>query len=295
MTQIFKEDGQVAPVTKMEVGPCTVVQVKSKEKDGYSAVQFGYGEKREKNIAKPQQGHLAKSKTNSRYLRELRLNSDEEANVKVGDVIDISNFEAGDKIHITATSKGKGFQGVVKRHGFHGSLKTHGHKDQHRMPGSIGATGPAHVFKGMRMGGHMGDDRVTVKNLEIIKIDSENSAIYVKGAVPGARNGLVMIIGDGELQVRSKKEEVKSEDNKDESPSHSTGQAGIMNQELGNEKEEGKQENKAEEVVVEKVEETKESAQAFPSDEHGASGEVDKEVKEEKVEIKEEKVEDKKE
>lgn len=199
MTQIFSEEGTAAPVTKIQAGPCTVVQVKNTEKDGYTAVQFGYGEKKEKNIAKPQKGHM-KGLKNFRYLKEMRV-KDEKQELKRGDIINVSSFSEGDKIQVTANSKGKGFQGVVKRYGFHGSLATHGHKDQIRMPGSIGATGPAHVFKGIRMGGHMGNEQVTVKNLEIIKVDIENNIIYIKGAVPGARNGLVIIQGEGELQT----------------------------------------------------------------------------------------------
>ncbi len=229
MTQIFTEAGEAAPVTKISAGPCTVVQVKTAEKDGYSAVQFGYGEKKAKNISKPQQNHM-KGLGNFRYLREARISTDKNRDehgldLKRGDVVDISNFNEGEKIQITANSKGKGFQGVVKRHGFHGSPASHGHKDQLRMPGSIGATGPAHVFKGTKMGGHMGDEQVTVKNLEVIKVDAEKNEIYVKGAVPGARNGLVIIAGEGEMQVTSDKmtadekivnEEVAEDEKKDE-------------------------------------------------------------------------------
>jgi len=215
MTQIFSEDGIASPVTKIQAGPCTVVQVKSADKDGYTAVQFGYGEKKEKNIAKPQRNHM-KGLKNFRYLKEMRV-KEGEVGLKRGDAINVSSFSEGDKVQVTANSKGKGFQGVVKRYGFHGSLATHGHKDQLRMPGSIGATGPAHVFKGTKMGGHMGNDQITVKNLEVIKVDAENNEIYIKGAVPGARNGLVIIQGEGEFQiVESPKSKVESTTTSDE-------------------------------------------------------------------------------
>lgn len=202
MTQIFKEDGTVVPVTKVQTGPCVVAQVKTEDKDGYKAVQFGYGTKKEKNINKPQKSHL-KDLGDFRYLREMRIKDGSDINLKRGDKIDVNVFKEGDIVQVTSTSKGKGFQGVVKRHGFHGSPASHGHKDQLRMPGSIGATGPAHVFKGQKMPGHMGNEQVTVKNLKVIKVDVEKSELYIKGAVPGARNGLVVITGEGEMRTRS--------------------------------------------------------------------------------------------
>ena len=205
MTQIWQDD-QVVAVTKVAAGPCTVTQVKTNDKDGYESIQLGYGERKEKNIKKPQKGHL-KNLGNLRYLKEFRSETGE---IKRGDKIEVGTFEVGDIINVTATSKGKGFQGVVKRHGFKGSKMTHGNKDQLRMPGSIGATGPAHVFKGMRMPGRMGADQVTTKNLEIIKVDTENNILYIKGSVPGARNGLVVISGNGELKL-SKTEKVEKE------------------------------------------------------------------------------------
>ena len=209
MTQKFMENGDVAPVTIVNAGPCTVTQVKG-DKEGYSAVQVGFGFR--KKINKPLKGHLKKLE-NFRYLREFRL--DKTDNFEVGKVFDVSTFEIGDIITISAISKGKGFQGVVKRHGFKGSPATHGHKDQHRMPGSIGSTGPARVFKGTRMGGRMGTDMTTVANLEIIDIDKENNLLYIKGAVPGARNSLVSIITDGDIVfVEKKKEEPKKEEKK---------------------------------------------------------------------------------
>ena len=195
MTQIFKGDN-VIPITLIESGPNFVIQVKTKEKDGYSAVQIGFGVKKEKNIKKPQRGHLAKIQNtkykipNVRWLKEFRLNS---AELKSGDQINVSTFAPGDKVNIIAISKGKGFQGVVKRHGFHGGPKSHGQKDRHRAPGSIGASWPQHVIKGMKMAGRMGGDKVTVKNLEIIEVDKENNLIAIKGAIPGRKGTLVMI------------------------------------------------------------------------------------------------------
>lgn len=209
MTQVWKGDDCIA-VTKIQAGPCPVVQVKDIVKDGYEAIQIGFGERKEKNIRKPQKGHFAKAKkenkeinANIRFLKEFRC----EDKVNVGDIVDVSTFSAGDTIQVIGTSKGKGFQGVVKRHGFHGQDATHGHKDQARMPGSIGATDPQRVFKGVRMGGRTGGDRVTTKNLEIVEVDQENNILLIKGAVPGSRNGLVIIEAEGELKVRPRAEE----------------------------------------------------------------------------------------
>jgi large subunit ribosomal protein L3 len=207
MTQVWRGDDAIA-VTRVQAGPCVVAQVKDEKNDGYQAVQIGYGEKKEKNIRKPQLGHLKKlstqsgenkkSKTNLRYLREFRI--DNVGDLKIGNMIDVSTFQAGDIVKVTGTSKGKGFQGVVKRHGFHGQDKGHGNKDQMRMPGAIGAGEPQHVFKGTRMGGRMGGDRVSLSNSEIVEVDIENNILFIKGAVPGARNGLIMIVGEGELK-----------------------------------------------------------------------------------------------
>ena len=197
MTQVWQND-QVIAVTRVQAGPCTIVQLKNKDNDGYEAVQLSYGEQKEKKIKKPQLGHLKKANVKAKYLREFRntINS-----LNVGDKIDVSTFVIGDKIKVKATSKGKGFQGVVRRHGFSGQKKTHGHKDQLRMPGSIGATGPQHVFKGLRMAGRMGGGQVTTQNLEVIDIDKDKNILLIKGAISGARNGLVLIIGNGELKV----------------------------------------------------------------------------------------------
>ena len=197
MTQVFKED-KVIPVTLIESGTNFITQIKTNDKDSYSAVQIGFGERKEKNIKKPQRGHLAKIQNTKykipplRWLREFRLGDTE---LKSGDEINVSIFAPGDKVNIVAISKGKGFQGVVKRHGFHGGPKSHGQKDRHRAPGSIGSSFPEHVMKGKKMSGRMGGDRVTVKNLEIIEVDSENNLISLKGAVPGRRGTLVMING----------------------------------------------------------------------------------------------------
>ncbi|MEA3272111.1 MAG: 50S ribosomal protein L3 [Patescibacteria group bacterium] len=190
MTQKFKEDGVVVPVTLIKVEPCVVTQVKTLSKDGYSAVQIGCGEK--KNLSKSLKGHV-KDLSNLRFLNEFRINEDEAKEYNRGDKIEVDVFKEGHKVAVTGTSKGKGFQGVVKRHGFKGGPASHGHKDQERMPGSIGDTGAAKVFKGKKMAGRMGGDRVTVKNLEVVEVDKEKGMLAIKGAVPGARNGLVLI------------------------------------------------------------------------------------------------------
>jgi large subunit ribosomal protein L3 len=216
MTQVWSGD-KVFAVTPVQAGPCQITQVKTKANDGYDALQLAYGERKKKNINKPQIGHFKGMEKMPQHVREFRTS--EAANFKVGDVINVENFEAGDKINVTGVSKGKGFQGVVKRHHFSGFRKTHGNKDQERMPGSIGPKGPARVFKGTRMGGRMGGERVTTANLEIISVDVENNIIFIKGAIPGAINGLVLINAEGELKVNLKSakvetpvEEVKTEE-----------------------------------------------------------------------------------
>ena len=211
MTQIFQPDGAVVPVTKVQAGPCVVVQIKQADTDGYTAVQFGYGEKKIKNIAKPQLGRL-RDLPKVKYLRELRVkNAVAPIPLKRGQIIDVASFVAGDIVDVIGTSKGRGFQGVVKRHGFHGMPATHGHKDQLRHSGSVGAKGPARVFKGTRMGGQMGNERVTTKNLAISKVDASNNILYIKGAVPGARNSLVIIKGEGEMQIVESQKSLKHE------------------------------------------------------------------------------------
>ena len=183
MTQVFRDNGKAEAVTVIETGPCSVIQVKTVAKEGYSAVQLGFGEA--KRLNSPQRGHL-KGLGQFRYLREFRV-SDSEA-IEVGERVDVSLFKAGDLVDISGVSKGKGFAGVVKRHHFAGGPKTHGQSDRHRHPGSIGATtSPGRVLKGMRMAGHMGNSRVTVSHLEVFEADPARNLLLVRGAVPGGR------------------------------------------------------------------------------------------------------------
>ena len=199
MSQIFNENGQVIPVTLIEAGPCLVTQIKSKEKDGYEAIQVGFGQKKVKNIKKPQKGHLEKLKTynlklktNLRWLREFRI---EKPELKLGDEITVDVFKEGDEVKVSGISKGKGFQGVVKRHGFKGGPASHGTKHTLRAPGSIGSSFPERVWKGRKMAGRMGGDRVSIKGLKIIKIDKENNLLAIKGAVPGRKGTLLEVRG----------------------------------------------------------------------------------------------------
>lgn len=250
MTQIWDKD-KVLAVTKVQAGPCTVTQVKNRDKDGYSAVQLGFGARKEKNINKAQQGHT-KGLGNFQCMREFRV--EDEAPEK-GSVISVETFEKGDVVDVISTSKGKGFQGVVKRYGFKGSKKTHGNKDQLRMPGSIGATGPAHVFKGTRMGGRMGGDRVTIKNQTIAGIDVENGIVLIYGNVPGARNSVVLISAEGELKYskpEAKEPSVaKAVDGKDEDMKEEKASEAKKEEKTPEVKEEPKKDEKIEEVVVE--------------------------------------------
>ena len=192
MTQIFNEDGVLTPVTVLQAGPCVVTQVKTVENDGYAAIQVGFGEIREKLVNKPMKGHFAKAGVApKRFLREFKFENAEE--YQVGQEIKADIFAAGDKIDATATSKGKGFQGAIKRHGQSRGPMTHGSK-YHRHAGSNGsATTPGRVFKGKKMPGHMGAVKVTVQNLEVVRVDAEQNLILVKGAVPGPKKSLVMI------------------------------------------------------------------------------------------------------
>ena len=192
MTQIFTEDGVLVPVTVLQAGPCVVTQVKTEENDGYKAVQVGFVDKREKLVSKPVKGHFDKAGVAyKRFVREFRLDNAEEYSVK--DEIKADIFAAGDKIDATAVSKGKGFQGAIKRHGQSRGPMAHGSK-YHRHAGSNGAcSDPSKVFKGKKMPGHMGSKRVTVQNLEVVKVDAENNLILVKGAVPGPKKSLVTI------------------------------------------------------------------------------------------------------
>lgn len=210
MTQIFNSDsGDVIPVTVIQAGPCRVVKIKRADsKDGYNAVTIGLAGK--KKLGKRELGQL-KDLGNLQYLKEFR--TDEPVGLKRGDTISVNTFEVGNKVKIVGTSKGKGFQGVIKRHGFHGQKATHGNKDQERAHGSIGATEPARVFPGMKMPGHMGHQRVTVKNLEIAKIDTDKNELYVKGAVPGAKNGLLIISSDGEIKINMQHHDSHEQEN----------------------------------------------------------------------------------
>lgn len=197
MTEVFDEAGVVHPVTIVSVGPIVVVQIKTAEKDKYSALQVGYGAKSAKHSNKSETGHT-KGAGPFRFFREIRLSSDKEAGAfKIGDKIDASIFKAGDTVEVSGISKGKGFQGVVKRHGFAGGSRTHGQKHSEREPGAIGggARAGGRVAKGMRMAGRMGGDRVTVKNLKVVQVDGANNLILISGAVPGRRGTLVEIRG----------------------------------------------------------------------------------------------------
>lgn len=192
MTQVFNETGVVSAATIIEAAPMTVTQVKTKEKDGYQAVQMGIGSRKEKNLSKPVKGHL-KDIAPTRYIREVRTDEAAERGAKV----DISLFNVGDVVEVSAISKGKGFQGVVKRHGFHGGPRSHGQKNKERAPGSIGGGGRAggRVVKGMRMAGRMGGDRITVKNLKVLKVDTATNTLLISGAIPGRPGTLVEIHG----------------------------------------------------------------------------------------------------
>ena len=192
MTQIFNDDGVLTPVTVLQAGPCVVTQVKTVENDGYSAVQVGFVDKREKLVAKPQKGAFDKAGVSyKRYVRELKL--DDAGSYEVKQEIKADMFAAGDKVDATAISKGKGFQGAIKRHGQSRGPMAHGSK-YHRHAGSNGAcSDPSKVFKGKRMAGHMGAKQITVQNLEVIRVDAENNLILVKGAVPGPKKALVTV------------------------------------------------------------------------------------------------------
>ena len=192
MTQIFDEQGKVIPVTVIEAGPCTVAQVKTVETDGYNAVQLGFGEVKESKMNKPEKGHFAKSKLAlKKHLREFRMDSVE--NVKVGDELKADVFAAGDQLDIQGTSKGKGFQGVIKRHGQSRGPMGHGSM-YHRRPGSMGPTStPGRVFKGKKLPGHMGRQTITIQNLEVVRVDLDKNVILVKGSVPGAKGAILKL------------------------------------------------------------------------------------------------------
>jgi large subunit ribosomal protein L3 len=206
MTQIFSEQGEVIPVTVIEAGPCFVAQIKTLERDGYAAVQLGFAETKLKHLTQAQLQHLQKSNLPAlRYLREFRMPADELDRFQEGQKVTVDIFEVGEYVDVTGTSKGKGFAGVVKRYGFRGGPKTHGQSDRHRAPGSIGAcTTPGRVFKGKRMPGRMGGERVTLQGLEVVLVDPERNLLAVRGAIPGSKNGLVMIRQARKTQLRKK-------------------------------------------------------------------------------------------
>lgn len=192
MMQFFTPKGEVVPVTVVAAGPCVVTQIRTPEVDGYSAIQIGFEEVPARKLTRPQQGHL---KSVGKLLRVVReFSADNPAEHQVGEVISVELFASGQKIDVSGTSKGRGFAGVVKRHHFRGGPKTHGQSDRHRAPGSIGAgTTPGRVWKGQKMAGRMGGERVTVQNLEVVEVVADKNLILIKGSVPGARNGLVYI------------------------------------------------------------------------------------------------------
>ena len=195
MTRVFMEDGVCMPVTVIEAGPCYITQIKKESgRDGYNAVQLGFNETRKKLIKKPIIGHLEKASVKPvKVLKEFRDFEDSD-NMKLGDELGVDLFNAGDFVNVTGTSKGKGFAGVMKRHGFGGGQQTHGQSDRLRAPGSVGqSSSPSRVFKGIKMGGRMGGQTVTVKGLEVVQIDAANNLILVKGAVPGANESIVYI------------------------------------------------------------------------------------------------------
>jgi large subunit ribosomal protein L3 len=206
MTQVFGQENQVIPVTLIEAGPCFVVQIKTKDKDGYSAVQVGFEETKEKKINRPQKGHFKKALNSGlKFLREFKI---ERPEFKLGDKVDITTFNPGEIVRITSISKGKGFQGVVKRHGFSGMPASHGTKHTQRAPGSIGSAFPERVLKGKKMAGRLGGDKITIQGLEVTQVDKENNLLAVKGAVPGSKGALLKIEVTKEIaEVKEEKEE----------------------------------------------------------------------------------------
>jgi large subunit ribosomal protein L3 len=203
MTQVFADDGRIVPVTVVEAGPCVVTAVRTPDSDGYSAVQLGFGEIDPRKVTKPVAGHFAKAGvTPRRYLVELR--TDDADQYTLGQEVTAETFAAGDLIDVTATSKGKGFAGVVKRHGFKGLSSSHGTKRKHRAPGSIGGCAyPGRVFKGVRMAGRMGGERTTSPNLTLHSVDADRGLLLIKGAVPGPRGALVLVRNAAKTPVKS--------------------------------------------------------------------------------------------
>ena len=193
MTQVFDEQGHVIPVTVIQAGPCVVVQKKTEEKDGYNSVQLGYGALKEKHATKPLQGHFKAAGVElQKVLREFRL--EDAASMNVGDVVDVDTFAAGESVDVTGISKGKGYAGTIKRYNGHRTPMTHGGGPVHRHAGSMGAcSSPSRIFKGKKMPGHMGAERVTVQNLDVVKVDTENHLLVVKGAIPGPKGSVVTV------------------------------------------------------------------------------------------------------
>ena len=192
MTQLFDENGKVIPVTVVEAGPCTVVQKKTIENDGYEAIQVGFGDVKVQRVNKPMAGHFKKADVApKKVLKEFRLENI--ADVNVGDILKADIFAAGDRVDVVGTSKGKGTAGVIKRWNFSRLKETHGTGPVHRHGGSLGVIDPARIFKGKKMAGHLGSEKVTVQNLDIVKVDVENNLIAIKGAIPGPKNGIVVI------------------------------------------------------------------------------------------------------
>ncbi len=206
MTQVFDESGVVTPVTIVQAGPCYVTQVKTTDTDGYDAVQVGFGDTKDKRLSGGQKGHLGLLKSNKkhptrkdadgvpavRHLREFRTK--QAGTYEIGQELTVEQFELGDRVDVTGKTKGRGFAGVVKRHGFAGGIKTHGQSDRWRAPGSIGSTSSVgRVFKGKRMPGRMGNQRLTAQNLQVVRIDSDKNLLAIKGSVPGVKGGLVII------------------------------------------------------------------------------------------------------
>lgn len=192
MTQVWNENDEVVPVTVIQAGPCAVTQVKTVESDGYSAVQIGWGDIKDKHVNKPMRGHFDKAGVKpTRYLREVRVTEGEAHSC--GELVTVADFAQVAKVDVIGRSKGKGFQGTIRRHNFDAGRKTHG-SHNYRAPGSVGqCSQPSRIFKGVRMPGHMGDERVTVRNLQVVRVDEEQNLIIVRGAVPGAKNGFVIV------------------------------------------------------------------------------------------------------
>jgi len=268
MTQIFSEDNKAVPVTRITVEPCFVVAKKTAEKHGYNAISLACGES--KKIHRAAAGFfkkVLKKDIGYKKIKEFRLDANDPMfeKLEIGNQLDATVFADGDNIFVKGISKGKGFQGVVKRHGFSGSPASHGHKDQLRMPGSIGATGPAHVFKGTRMGGHMGDQSVTVKNLQVIKVEDNN--IFVKGAIPGCRGGIVYLVGEGEFEITERgTRNAEQQAEKEKVDENANSQESIKKDESGKDKDESKKPEEVKQPVkAEKdVKEQNVSEQAKP-------------------------------